>query len=380
MNPALQKTLVFLLLLAAGYFLQKKINGKQDLKGVKVLILSVILPATIFVALLKINVSAELLLLPFGALLLNLLLFYAAKSLLPRLATNYDAVDGRTMLLLIPSLAPGLSCFPFIVEYLGEESLALAALADVGNKVFVLIILYLIAMSWFHARQNGDATGGGPANRSKLKDLGLALLREPVNLIILVAAAMLCFGLNIEALPAFLETTAVRLAALMTPLVLLFIGMAVRFERQEMALILRVLAFRAGMGLLLSAVALLVLPAMAPAMALLLVIFPQSAVSFWPFAHMSAVEGLRQEGTASVFNLDLALNVLAYSLPFSTVIILSVLSCGHYFTQPLIVFLLGAVLLTWPVIYILQKISWSEKGERATASPGMRVQNTTSGN
>jgi predicted permease len=75
MNPALEKTFVFLLLIAAGYFLQSKLNGKHDLKGVKVLILSVVLPATIFVALLKISISTKLLLLPVGALALNFIFF-----------------------------------------------------------------------------------------------------------------------------------------------------------------------------------------------------------------------------------------------------------------------------------------------------------------
>lgn len=372
MNPALQKTLVFLLLIAAGYLLQKKISGKQDLKGVKVLILSVILPATIFVALLKINISAELLLLPVGALTLNFILFFAARSVLPRLGFSRGSKDWRTMLMLVPSLAPGLSCFPFVMEYLGDEALAMAALSDVGNKVFVLIILYLIAMNWYYAEKAGKEDAAATPNRkSKLKDLGISLLQEPVNLVIVAAIGLLCFGLDISALPAFLEITAVRLAALMTPIVLLFIGMAVRFERREMLMILRVLAFRSGTGLLLSGLALLVLPAMAPAMALLLVIFPQSAASFWPFAHMSAIEGLRGEGDKSVFNIDLALNVLACSLPFSTVVILSVLSCGTFFASPIAVIPLGIFLLSVPIAYAIRKGFSAHKGEQAVQDTGV---------
>lgn len=356
MNPALEKTFVFLLLIAAGYFLQSKLNGKQDLKGVKVLILSVILPATIFVALLKISISTKLLLLPIGALALNFILFYVVRAVLPKLGFADEPNNKRTMLLLLPSLAPGLSCFPFVVEYLGDEALAMAALTDVGNKVFVLIILYLFAMNWYYTarRKNTETVNKSTGRQSKLKDLGLSLLREPVNLVIVTAVAMLCLGLDAKALPTFLETTAVRLAALMTPVVLLFIGMAVRFERREMATILRFLAFRSGLGLLLSGLAILLLPAMAPAMALLLVIFPQSAVSFWPFAHISAVDALQNEGEDPVFNINLALNVLACSLPFSTVIILGVLSCGEVFASPAMVLLLGAGLLVIPLVYVLR--------------------------
>ncbi|MEM6771793.1 MAG: permease, partial [Bacteroidota bacterium] len=169
MNPALEKTAVFLLLIVAGYLLQQKIKGKQDLKGVKVLILSVILPATIFVALLKIKVSAELLLLPVGGLFLNGLLFLAARQALPHLGFRKASREWRTMLLLVPSLAPGLSCFPFVVEYLGDEALAMAALADVGNKIFVLIILYLIAMNWYYTIQSRRTkAASSPGRPSKL--------------------------------------------------------------------------------------------------------------------------------------------------------------------------------------------------------------------
>ena len=53
MNEALQKTLELFLIILLGFLLQKKLPNKESLKGVKVLILSVALPATIFIALLK---------------------------------------------------------------------------------------------------------------------------------------------------------------------------------------------------------------------------------------------------------------------------------------------------------------------------------------
>lgn len=355
MNPALQKTIPFLLLIVAGFLLQKKLSGKQDLKGVKILILSVILPATIFVALLKINISASMFFLPVLALALNVVLFFAARLLFPYLGLAKDTKEWRTMLLLLPSLAPGLSCMPFVLEYLGEDALAMSALADVGNKIFVLIVLYLVAMNWFY-RQQGTTGSAGPGKRAKLKDLGISLLSEPVNLVIVAALILLSSGLSITALPDFLSDTAVRLAGLMTPIVLLFIGMAVRFERQQMTMIMRVLALRAGLGFLLSGVFLLVAPAMAPAMALLAVVFPQSAVSFWPFAHMSAIEQQVKSGEASVFDADLALNVLACSLPFATIIMLGVLSAGTTFANPVLVLVAGGLLLVWPVVFALRKL------------------------
>ena len=73
MNFALQNTLELVLVIGLGLLLQKKI-AKQDLKGVKTVILSVALPAVIFVALLKIKLESSLLIFPVLALAFNLIL------------------------------------------------------------------------------------------------------------------------------------------------------------------------------------------------------------------------------------------------------------------------------------------------------------------
>ncbi len=351
MNPALQKTLAFLLLILLGYLLQRKLGGKQDLAGLKVLILSVILPATIFVALMKVEVSLTMLWLPVLALLLNGSLYAVSTWVLPRLGFPAGTKEYRTMLMLVPSLAPGLSAFPFILEYLGDASLALAALADVGNKVFVLIILYMVAMHWFYQLRGASARSIN--RREKLRDLGLSLLREPVNLVMLAAFVLLGLGLTITSLPVFLEDTVSRLAGLMSPIILLFIGMAVRFKREEMALILRVLCYRAALAFFLSA-GLIVAAGLSGPTALLAVVFAQCAVSFWPFAHMAAVEGLRTPDSSAIFDLDLGLNVLAFSLPFSTILILSVLACGEWFATPEVPTLAAGLLALFPLLYVLR--------------------------
>lgn len=364
MNPALQKTLAFALLIVAGYLLQNKLKDKQELSGLKVLILSVILPATIFVALLKVEISASMLLLPLLALVLNGALYFIAREALPRLGFVRGQSEWRTMVLLMPSLAPGLSVFPFILEYLGEGPLAMAALADVGNKIFVLIILYLIAMQWYYRNR---ARGGADLDTSgKLKDLGLSLLREPVNLVIVAALLMLAFGADLTRLPLFVEDTVGRLAALMTPIVLLFIGMAVRFRRKELSLILRALCFRSALGFALSA-GLVTAGGLGGTSALLAVVFAQCAVSFWPFAHMAAVESLREEGDKKTFDIDLGLNVLAFSLPFSTIVILSVLSCGSWFESPSVIAPTALIIAVYPLVYIIRPYFATGEIKKASA-------------
>ena len=143
MDVNLQKTLLFLLFIGIGLLLKLKIKEKRELAGIKMIILNLALPATIFIALLSVNVEVSLLVLPFIALLLNFFLFFATPFLFPFIGIKKDSPNYRTAQMLLPSLAPGLSCFPFILEYLGESYLAKAAMADLGNKLFVLLILYL---------------------------------------------------------------------------------------------------------------------------------------------------------------------------------------------------------------------------------------------
>ena len=339
MNFALQNTLELVLIIGLGLLLQKKI-AKQDLKGVKTIILSVALPAVIFVALLKIKLESSLLVFPILALSFNLVMLAASKYFLSASLSKKEDSKKRTIMMLLPSLAPGLSCFPFLVVYLGDDSLALAALADVGNKIFGLILLYMLAMHWYHMRSVKDLKA---STGSKLKSLALALLKEPINMVIILGLILLAVGLNMESLPVFLQNTIGKLKILMTPLVLLFIGMAVRIKSGEFGLILSLLARRAGITFCLSAIFVFLFPALTPALILLLVVFPQSACSFWPFAHMSAVSTLEDgdEQKNQTFDINFAVNILACSLPFSTILIITVFSLSEFFVNPSVLLATG---------------------------------------
>ncbi|MFK7923742.1 MAG: permease [Bacteroidia bacterium] len=342
-NPAVQKTLSLLLLIGIGVLLRSKIKNKESLAGVKVLILSVALPATIFVALLKIEIESHLLFLPLLALGFNLVMLLVTYQILPLIGLDKSSPTAKTLMMLLPSLAPGLSCFPFLIEYLGDESLALAALADVGNKVFVLILLYLLAMHWYYQKATNKVSSNG-----KLKDLLLSLAKEPVNLMIISALVLLGLGLNLKTLPDFLQSTALRSSAMMTPLVLMFIGMAVKIKWEQLKLIFSLLAFRSGFALLLSAIFVSLVPPMAPAIVLLAVVFPQSACSFWPYAHMAAIELMEnkdEQSKSKTFDNEFALAILACSLPFSIILILIVCSVGSVFTKPYVLFLCAGIMI-----------------------------------
>ncbi|WP_332914257.1 permease [Algoriphagus boritolerans] len=243
-----------------------------------------------------------------------------------------------------------------MIEYLDEEALAWGALADVGNKVYVLIFSYLIAMTWYYrVHRLGKRSKG-----EKVKQLLFAMLKEPINLVLILAILLLSIGWNMDTIPGFISKSILSLKDMMTPLILLFIGLSVILKRKQIQSIISLLMLRAGISLLLSGALISLFSFSSTTAILLAVVFPLSSCSFWPFAHMSAVrqlESVTENGNPSrTFDLELGINILAVSLPFSTLIILSIFSAGDYFTNPVHVLAFGALLLLIP--FISKVISW----------------------
>lgn len=352
LSSAGMKTISLLLLIIIGYLFRKKIGGKDSRDGIRTLILSLALPATIFIALLKIDFVPGLAIVPVMALSFNLIVFFLLWKLPVQSLFNLPDNQYRTLILLIPSLAPGLSSFPFILEYSGESSLAIAALADLGNKIFVLVIAYLIAMKWYFAdRKHLEANGN-----SRLKSLWISLVNEPVNLVILTAIIMLSVGMGYDALPEFIRGSVDKVSAMMTPLVLLFIGISIKFSWSQFKAIFSFIFFRSAIAFALSGLVLIFFPVTDLATALLIVVFPQSACSFWPYAHMAVVnemESKDKESRVRTFDLDFAMNVLACSMPFSVLLILLIYSSGSFFSAPGHIFEATGVLLLLAAIPVL---------------------------
>lgn len=336
MSEAVTKTFSLLLLIGIGYVLQRKLQSRDHREGIKTMILSLALPATIFVALLQIDFKSNLIIIPVLSLGFNVVMHFLVDKLPLRPLLNMPLNQYRTLIMLIPSLAPGLSCFPFIMEYSGQGPLAMAALADVGNKIFVLIISYTIAMKWYYEVNKAQVTDG----KTKIKELLVAMLNEPVNLVILTALLMLALGLNYASLPAMITLSVDRLSLMMTPLILLFIGLSIKLTWEQVKTILAFLSFRSGVAFFLSGLVLYFWPAPDTATALLIIVFPQSACSFWPFAHMAVVGQMESKrgGSVKTFDQEFAMNVLACSMPLSVMMILLVYSSGDFFARTPVVF------------------------------------------
>ena len=351
MDISLQKTVVFLFLILIGVLLKVKFQSKDEISGIKKIILNLALPATIFIALLGVKIELELLLLPLLALGLNLLLFFAMPLLLPILGIVKHTSESRTAKLLMPSLAPGLSCFPFVLEFLGKDYLAKAAMADLGNKIFVLIFLYLIAMNWHYNLQSKKSK----AKFSKLKPMLKAMITEPVNMFILVALLLLGFGFTMDTLPFFLSETLKKLSLIMTPLVLLFIGLAVKIKRKQFFQIFSLLCLRASMVVLIVGLFVSIVGIQVTNEILLLLSFGLSACSFWPYAHIAAVDSIEDQVPEKqrTFHNNYAITILALSFPLSTILILGVLNSGSFLTAVPNIFMLAGLLFGTGILFPL---------------------------
>ncbi len=360
MDIGFQKTVVFLFFIFIGILLKSKFKSKEEISGIKKIILNLALPATIFIALLGIKVEPHLLVLPLLALGLNLLLFLTMPFILPIMGIGRGTPEFRTAKLLVPSLAPGLSSFPFILEFLGEDYLAKAAMSDLGNKVFVLFFLYLVAMNWHYGLQSNGQKNDG----KKLGPLIKAMVSEPVNIFIGMALVLLAFGMSMDSLPFFLSETLEKLSLIMTPLVLLFIGLAVKIKRKQFFQIFSLLCTRAGLVLLICGAFVLISGIQAQNEILLILAFGLSACSFWPYAHIAAVDSMEMEvePQKKTFSSSFGVAVLALSFPLSTMLILAVLNSGsffeHSYTILLVALLLLAIGLSIPLCIGLNK-KWS---------------------
>ena len=361
MENVLDKPISFLLFVVIGLLLRKKISAGDETNGLKSLILSIVLPATIFIALLKINIDSNLILFPALALGLNLLLLAISPLLLLIIGIDENSPSGRSAKLLIPSLAPGLSCFPFILEFLGDGALANAAMADLGNKFFVLFLLYLLAVKWHYKKAD---TQKMPL-KSRLKSLLLTLLYEPVNLFIFAALILVSFNISLDSLPNFLGSTLTRLSAIMTPLVLIFIGLAVKLKKKQFFEIFSLLILRAAFTLLLISAVVFTFNLVVKNDILVLIAFSLSACSFWPYAHISGIDFKEKNRAAhdKTFNANFAISILALSLPISVLLILGILTANTLFVSAsnllflsLVLFFMGII---YPVILKVRKSSFN---------------------
>jgi malate permease and related proteins len=81
---------------------------------------------------------------------------------------------------------------------------------------------------------------------------------------------------------------------------------------------------------------------------LLAVVVPLSSCSFWPFAHISGInlkeddKGLSKD--RKTFDMNLAVLILAFSLPLSTILVMGILASGEFFAHTSTLLITGLIL------------------------------------
>ena len=341
----MEKTISFFILIVIGILFRAKVKNKEQTDTIKTLILSIALPAVIFSALLNIDLSSSLIYPPLLVLSLNFILFLSVRWMLPAIMGKIPEADKRTLMLMLPSLAPYLSCFPFLSEFSDDTIIGLAAIADTGNKMFILIFLYFLAMYWAYGRQIFGKKET-KSNKNKLVDT----LLQPINLSILIALAASLLGIELETIPVYFQESLTYLRNLLTPTIMIFIGLAVKVKGKQLKSILGLLLWRSAIAFALSAMAIGLFNFNSIATVLLVVAFPQSSCSFIPYAQISILSN-RKDKHQGLFNPALALSILAISLPFSALTIVWIYSSADFFTSPL--HLIGASVVAFVTSSIL---------------------------
>lgn len=368
-----QKAIALGLLIAIGYVLKGKFPDPSSVKTLRTLILNVALPATIFLSTLSIDTDLNLALLPSFAIAINLVLIIVGFGLTYLFMRDNSPPQVRALALLFPSLAPGLTVYPFIEQFLGRDGLAWAALADVGNKLFVLVGLYTLAFVWYQRSQSAQmqaATRSAPQSlprSAQWLNIVRFLVTEPVNIAIVAGLGLAFFHVTPDALPPAVFSAVNSVAACATPLILIYIGLSLNLKSLQLGKTLAILLARSGVGFLISAAAIALLRPTEPEALMLFVALPQASCSLWPLLHATTinlqavapqapptssvtstvVSGESVQSTDSgnssepFFDVEFATALLALSFPFSISVLMLVFSNGMRFTHPLSLGLAG---------------------------------------
>lgn len=343
-NLGLQKVIPLLLLIGIGYLLKGKFQQPAAAGAIKNLIINAALPATVFLSVIDIDKKLGLFSLPALALLLNFSLLFVGFLVARLVIDPEEKAQIRSLILMFPSLAPGITAYPFIEEFLGRKTIALAALADVGNKLFILVGLCAVAMYWHQ-----QVSSYSPNYASQLKQIGFVLMGEPANAAIILGFLLLTFNLTVNDLPQPIFEFIPKLAACTTPLILFFVGISFNSKSFKLQTVLSILLARSAAGFWFSAV-LITLLKPDSITAALAVILPQSGCSLWPFLYASQMNARGQPSSEkdklpnpSTFDTEFALGILTTSIPFSICVILSVCSFREFLSFPLHLGLVGLV-------------------------------------
>lgn len=286
---------------------------KLDAKAITTLLLSALVPAVIVSSLSTLRLSAEMGLVVLMGLLLTIAQI-AAGELASRIVVKKSAntkagrTIRRTAAMQLGSMAPALSVFSFLREFVGTEYAGLAALADIPSKLYILIFI----RNYLRFRGVAKEESAQQEKKSSKLEKARSAFKDPFNQAIVTGLGLAAIGRPVPTL-GFFGAALKSLQQAQTAVLFLLIGLKLKWGGERPKLCMRLLLARHGfMNLMTSLFLGTVLSASGSSAKLAAVLCSQAACSIIAYGQMNTVAE-EVEG----YDTDLAFDIVALSYPMT---------------------------------------------------------------
>ncbi|KAG8467126.1 hypothetical protein KFE25_000442 [Diacronema lutheri] len=227
----------------------------------------------------------------------------AARALLGGGGGAARAAARRTASVQLGTMSPAVSSFAFIREFAGTERTGHAALADLPNKAYALLLLPLVL-----------ALRAEPAARVAMRARGAharGALADPLNAAIVAGLALAACGVRLEGL-SFVGAAVRSLASAQAPVLFLLVGVRWHVAGARRPLVLALLLARHGLVALGAAAFFRVARVRDESARLAAVLLSQAASSLIALGHID-----RAARAGLGYDAELAFEIVALSFPLS---------------------------------------------------------------
>ena len=231
--------LLSIIIVVIGYSFKKlKVLKESDGDTISRIIFNVTLPAVIFKFATTIQFNLTLILLPLIGILFGFLIAFTAYIIFRKEPSKLKGV----MIMTTMGFSVGNFFFPLVESIWGEQGMQYITLFDIGNAFTLFISCYIISVLYSPKNQEESV-------KIDYKFMLKRVVRSGPILSYLVAIIINISGL---AIPGFFAELIDILARANTLLAWLLLGvfLTFKFERKEWISIVKVLAVRYGVGLL----------------------------------------------------------------------------------------------------------------------------------
>lgn len=349
-SSSLQKAVDFGVLVGIGVAMRGKMDAKMT-QGVQAILMQALVPSVVFSSLSRISLDAGMTPILMGGTGLVLSQIAVAHLVARLFIRDQDDdlghVGRRTVSLQLGSMAPALTVFAFVREFVSVEWAGLSALLQVPNYFYGLVLMPQFLL--FRGAQGKDGTrdsaraspskkpwsrlvsGGGITTRRVIPGLqpGIvsslaALALDPFNLAI--AGGLVCAGTgcSMESL-GFVGRALNTLSSAQTPILCLLIGLKLKLAG---ASFFPLLFARHGLLMLLMAASLKVFQINSNDARLTLTLSSQASVSIISFGQIARTH-------APGYDTELAFDMIGPSLTFSIILNSIICILGHHFVDAL---------------------------------------------